>query len=37
MNNDVIAVAIAGIFTLLAIVVSALVLGGIVEMLGGPV
>lgn len=35
MNNDVIAVAIAGIFTLLVIVGSAMVLGGVAGILGG--
>lgn len=37
MNKDVLSITLAGVFTMLAIVGSALVLGGIVEMLGGPV
>lgn len=37
MNEDVSAITLAGVFTMMAIVGSALVLGGIVEMLGGPV
>lgn len=35
MNEDVLAITLAGVFTMLAIVGSAIVLGGIVEILGG--
>lgn len=35
MNKDVLAITLAGVFTMLAIVGSAIVLGGIVEILGG--
>lgn len=35
MNEDILAIILAGVFTMLAIVCSAIVLGGVVEMLGG--
>lgn len=35
MNEDVLAITLAGVFTMLAIVGSAIVLGGVVEMFGG--
>lgn len=35
MNEDVLSITLAGVFTMLAIVGSAIVLGGIVEILGG--
>lgn len=35
MNEDVLAITLAGVFTMLAIVASAMLLGGIAESLGG--
>lgn len=35
MNKDTISITLAGIFTMLAIIGSAIVLGGVMQMLGG--
>lgn len=35
MNEDVLAITLAGVFTMLAIVASAMLLGGIAKSLGG--
>lgn len=35
MNKDVLSITLAGVFTMLAIVGSAMVLGGAIKMFGG--